>query len=72
MSGVSAINPLIAFYDTHGRKRAILLFRPVNKCGKILFDNMLLINRRYYPQLTISYSQINITIVLLKQMSIFT
>jgi hypothetical protein len=26
ISGVSAINPLVAFYDTHGRKRAILFF----------------------------------------------
>jgi hypothetical protein len=29
VSGVSAINPLVAFYDIHGRKRgAILLFGP--------------------------------------------
>jgi hypothetical protein len=29
ISGVSAINPLVAFYDIHGRKRgAILLFCP--------------------------------------------
>jgi hypothetical protein len=25
-SGVSAINPLVAFYDIHGRKREVLLF----------------------------------------------
>jgi hypothetical protein len=29
ISGVSAINPLVAFYDIHGEKRgAILLFCP--------------------------------------------
>jgi hypothetical protein len=26
VSGVSAINPLVAFYDSHGRKRAMLFF----------------------------------------------
>jgi hypothetical protein len=26
ISGVSAINPLVAFYDTHGRKREVLFF----------------------------------------------
>jgi hypothetical protein len=26
ISGVSAINPLVAFYDIHGRKREVLLF----------------------------------------------
>jgi hypothetical protein len=25
-SGVSAVNPLVAFYDIHGRKREVLLF----------------------------------------------
>jgi hypothetical protein len=25
ISGVSAINPLVAFYDIHGRKREVLL-----------------------------------------------
>jgi hypothetical protein len=34
ISGVSAINPLVAFYDIHGGKRgAILLFSP----GLLLF-----------------------------------
>jgi hypothetical protein len=29
ISGISAVKPLVAFYDIHGRKRgAILLFRP--------------------------------------------
>jgi hypothetical protein len=26
VSGVSAINPLVAFYDTHGGKREVLFF----------------------------------------------
>jgi hypothetical protein len=26
ISGVNAINPLVAFYDIHGRKREVLLF----------------------------------------------
>jgi hypothetical protein len=26
ISGVSAINPLVAFYDTHGGKREVLFF----------------------------------------------
>jgi hypothetical protein len=26
ISGVSAINPLVAFYDIHGGKRAVLFF----------------------------------------------
>jgi hypothetical protein len=26
VSGVSAINPLVAFYDMHGGKREVLLF----------------------------------------------
>jgi hypothetical protein len=26
ISGVSAINPLVAFYDIHGRKREVLLY----------------------------------------------
>jgi hypothetical protein len=26
ISGVSAINPLVAFYDMHGRKREVLFF----------------------------------------------
>jgi hypothetical protein len=26
ISGVSVINPLVAFYDIHGRKREVLLF----------------------------------------------
>jgi hypothetical protein len=26
ISGVSAINPLVAFYDIHGRKREVLFF----------------------------------------------
>jgi hypothetical protein len=26
ISGVSAINPVVAFYDIHGRKREVLLF----------------------------------------------
>jgi hypothetical protein len=26
ISGVSAVNPLVAFYDIHGRKREILFF----------------------------------------------
>jgi hypothetical protein len=26
MSGVSAINPLVAFYDIHGGKREVLFF----------------------------------------------
>jgi hypothetical protein len=26
ISGVSAINPLVAFYDNHGGKREVLLF----------------------------------------------
>jgi hypothetical protein len=28
ISGLSAINPLVTFYDIHGGKRAILLFCP--------------------------------------------
>jgi hypothetical protein len=28
VSGVSAINPLVAFYDIHGGKREVLLFCP--------------------------------------------
>jgi hypothetical protein len=28
VSGVSAVNPLVAFYDIHGREGAILLFCP--------------------------------------------
>jgi hypothetical protein len=28
ISGVSAINPLVAFYVIHGRKREVLLFCP--------------------------------------------
>jgi hypothetical protein len=30
ISGVSAINPLVAFYDIHGGRGAILLFCPVH------------------------------------------
>jgi hypothetical protein len=26
ISGVSAINPIVAFYDNHGRKREVLFF----------------------------------------------
>jgi hypothetical protein len=26
ISGISVINPLVAFYDIHGRKRAVLFF----------------------------------------------
>jgi hypothetical protein len=26
ISGVNAINPLVAFYDIHGRKKAVLFF----------------------------------------------
>jgi hypothetical protein len=26
ISGVSAVNPLVAFYDNHGRKREVLFF----------------------------------------------
>jgi hypothetical protein len=28
ISGVNAINPLVAFYEIHGRKREVLLFCP--------------------------------------------
>jgi hypothetical protein len=28
ISGVSAINSLVAFYDVHGKKREMLLFNP--------------------------------------------
>jgi hypothetical protein len=28
ISGVSAIDPLVAFYDIHGRKREVRLFCP--------------------------------------------
>jgi hypothetical protein len=28
ISGVNAINPLLAFYDSHGRKREVLFFCP--------------------------------------------
>jgi hypothetical protein len=31
ISGVSAINPLVAFYDIHGRKREVLFFYFVSR-----------------------------------------
>jgi hypothetical protein len=31
ISGVSAINPVVAFFDIHGGKREVLFFRNFNK-----------------------------------------
>jgi hypothetical protein len=39
ISGVNAINPLIAFYDTHGWKREVLFFYFVSATTRHLFAN---------------------------------
>jgi hypothetical protein len=43
ISGVSAINPLVAFYDIHGRKREVLFFYfvPDTTRDKLTFTNWL-------------------------------
>jgi hypothetical protein len=39
LSGVSAVNPLVAFYDIHGRKKQVLFFYFVPDTTRdILFD----------------------------------
>jgi hypothetical protein len=37
ISGVSAINPLVAFYDIHGGKREVLLFYFVPDTTRYIF-----------------------------------
>jgi hypothetical protein len=39
ISGVSAINPLVAFYDIHGRKREVLFFYFVPDTTRDKFNN---------------------------------
>jgi hypothetical protein len=41
ISGVSAINPLVAFYDIHGRKREVLFFYFVTGTTRDLFKKKL-------------------------------
>jgi hypothetical protein len=46
ISGVSAINPLVAYYDIHGRKKEVLLFWPEHhmRLMKIIGERIKLIN----------------------------
>jgi hypothetical protein len=39
-SGVSAINPLVAFYEIHGGKREVLFFYFQNTQSSILIHNI--------------------------------
>jgi hypothetical protein len=53
ISGVSSINPLVAFYDIHGGKREVLFFYFVpdttrNDLFIILFNVVVRIKVRYY------------------------
>jgi hypothetical protein len=51
ISGVSAINPLVAFYDIHGRKRVVLFFYFVpntTRDFKIIVDIVLVIILPYF------------------------
>jgi hypothetical protein len=43
ISGVSAINPLAAFYDIHGRKREVLFFYFVPDTTRDIIVNITLI-----------------------------
>jgi hypothetical protein len=47
ISGVSAVNPLVAFYDIHGGKKQVLLFCPGHHTRTIfiLIDICFLCNR---------------------------
>jgi hypothetical protein len=53
ISGVSSINPLVAFYDIHGGKREVLFFYFVPDTTRddlfiILFNVVVRIKVRYY------------------------
>jgi hypothetical protein len=39
ISGVSAINPLVAFYDIHGEKREVLFFYFVPDTTRVVTSN---------------------------------
>jgi hypothetical protein len=42
ISGVSAINPLVAFYDIHGGKGEVLFFYFVPDTTRDIFDGLIL------------------------------
>jgi hypothetical protein len=52
MSGVSPINPLVAFYDIHGRKREVLFFYFVPDTTRdnvfIILFSLLISVKRYF------------------------
>jgi hypothetical protein len=50
ISGVSAINPFVAFYDTHGRKREALFFYSVPDTTRHGYYRLVyaVINLHYY------------------------
>jgi hypothetical protein len=50
ISGVSAINPIVAFYDIHGRKREVLFFYFVPDTTRN-FDYYVLITHLMFPDL---------------------
>jgi hypothetical protein len=67
ISGVSAINPLVAFYDIHGEKREVLFFyfvpdttRDFSRFAKIVLltsnhEDSMSIQRTHYNKAEISY-----------------
>jgi hypothetical protein len=57
VSGVSAINPLVAFYDIHGGKRKPLFFYFVRDTTRdyINYTNIYIELRRKIPRLYIFY-----------------
>jgi hypothetical protein len=48
ISGVSAINPLVAFYDIHGEKRGVLFFYFVPYTTRDLFFASFLFTQNVY------------------------
>jgi hypothetical protein len=40
ISGISAINPLVAFYDIHGEKREVLFFYFVPETTRVINDDL--------------------------------
>jgi hypothetical protein len=61
ISGVSAINPLVAFYDIHGGKREVLFFDfvPDTTRDNRNSNDIHLYVRRKYPNANFNYKERN-------------
>jgi hypothetical protein len=52
ISGVSAINPLVAFYDIYGRKREVLCFYSVPDTTRDIYRYHLFMSIRFLVSMT--------------------